>query len=714
MDLALGFVADLAAVLHTIWLFFLALLGMGVLIFVHELGHFIAAKRCGIRVETFCLGFQPTIFGVHLRFFAFRRGDTEYAVGMLPFGGYVKMAGEEAGSERSGAPDEFTSKPPAQRAYVLVAGSAMNILFAFVAFVAAFAYGVPSERPVIGAVHKGSPAWRAGMQSGDEVLAVDGESIIDFLHLRTSLLVSGIRPLVLDVRRQAGGTSVEESLTVTPVFNKEQGMAHIGVEPAISNLVEEVAADSPAARAGLANGDEFVSITLEDEEFRWVVPEALSSTQRWRLVEEFYGFGTRGRLHLGIRSANAADVRSVTIDVTEPPKRFDTPRTLGVTPAERTVVMVRPGSAAAAVLQPGWEITHLNGAAVETLTPFSVLRAAPESTVVEFETAHGAAGSVPRDALIEWLLEDVIAGAAPVHVEEIEAEGNFATLGIEPGARLLTIDREAVSLSEQASAQLADGKSHSISWWDGRSARESVLPAGADSIGARLAGRPPRVGMVLPNSGAARAGIAPGDLFVSLNGAAISTWTDLLKSVAEFRAESAGSPDRTIEIELERGGQRERRTAALTINHGYTGIAPRTDVFLLHAPMLEAFVLGPQCAYIWAKNILLTIKALLRRDVHAKNLSGPLGIVNVTKRVLTLGLGKFLYLLAVISLNLGLFNLMPFPILDGGHLMFLAIEKIKGSPVNEKVQYYIHLGAFALLIGLALYVTYFDIVRWQW
>ena len=134
----MDFIAD---ILMPVWHTFLALLGIGFLIFIHELGHFVAAKRCGIRVDTFCLGFQPTVFGFHMRLMAFRRGDTEYVIGMIPFGGYVKMAGEEITDERTGADDEYASKPPWQRAIVLVAGATMNIVFAFVAFIIAFAIG---------------------------------------------------------------------------------------------------------------------------------------------------------------------------------------------------------------------------------------------------------------------------------------------------------------------------------------------------------------------------------------------------------------------------------------------------------------------------------------------------------------------------------------------------------------------------------------------
>src|SRR3981081_293148 len=98
---------------------------LGVLIFVHELGHFLAAKRIGIRVLKFQLGFNPTVV-------SFRRGDTEYGIGALPLGGYVKMAGESAEDPRTGKPDEFLSKTRWERFQVLIMGPTMNILLALV------------------------------------------------------------------------------------------------------------------------------------------------------------------------------------------------------------------------------------------------------------------------------------------------------------------------------------------------------------------------------------------------------------------------------------------------------------------------------------------------------------------------------------------------------------------------------------------------------
>src|SRR5438477_5731174 len=147
---------------------------LGVLVFVHELGHFLAAKRVGIRVLKFQLGFNPTILSV-------RRGDTEYGIGALPLGGYVKMAGENPEDERSGRSDEFLSKTKWQRFQVLVMGPVMNLLLAFVLTALVLYQGAEKaayedEPVVVGSVTANSPAAQAGVQPGDRIVAVDNRA----------------------------------------------------------------------------------------------------------------------------------------------------------------------------------------------------------------------------------------------------------------------------------------------------------------------------------------------------------------------------------------------------------------------------------------------------------------------------------------------------------------------------------------------------------
>src|SRR5262249_45581539 len=173
--------SDIAYRIFTSWPVSFAF-NLGVLVFVHELGHFLAAKRVGIRVLKFQLGFNPTVL-------SFKRGDTEYGIGALPLGGYVKMAGEnpeEAERDEHGnlvrRPDEFLSKSKWERFQVLIMGPTMNIVLALVLTAIVLYHGaeVPSfldEPPVVGAVAAGSPASKSDIIPGDRIVTVADRTV---------------------------------------------------------------------------------------------------------------------------------------------------------------------------------------------------------------------------------------------------------------------------------------------------------------------------------------------------------------------------------------------------------------------------------------------------------------------------------------------------------------------------------------------------------
>ncbi len=157
---------------------------LGILIFIHELGHFLVAKRVGIRVEKFSLGFPPNIFSRKV-------GDTEYCIGAIPLGGYVKMIGENPEEKTTGAADEFSSKTVGQRAAVILAGPFMNYLLAIVILIGVIFFSGKAIKDftkiTVGEVTQDSPAFKAGLQPDDVIIAFGDEPVTHFDSLRTRI-----------------------------------------------------------------------------------------------------------------------------------------------------------------------------------------------------------------------------------------------------------------------------------------------------------------------------------------------------------------------------------------------------------------------------------------------------------------------------------------------------------------------------------------------
>src|SRR6516164_6221130 len=184
-----------------------AIVVLGVLIFVHELGHFIFAKLFRVGVEKFSLGFGPKLVGRKI-------GETEYLISSFPLGGYVKMVGETADGEVPPEDEErsFAGKHPLQRIAIVAAGPLSNLFFAYVVFIVVFMVGVPSATTRIGEVIEGKPAARAGIKAGDLIASVNGAPVTRWEDFAKTIAESKGKPVSLQVRRGADTVS----LTVSP------------------------------------------------------------------------------------------------------------------------------------------------------------------------------------------------------------------------------------------------------------------------------------------------------------------------------------------------------------------------------------------------------------------------------------------------------------------------------------------------------------------
>jgi regulator of sigma E protease len=219
---------------------------LGVLVFVHELGHFVVARYHGVRVPIFSLGFGPKLV-------AFTRGDTEYRISLIPLGGYVRMAGEHPDDPRAGAADEFLSKTKWQRFQILFAGPLMNIITAVVVLAVVLWQGGASalEPPVVGRVLAGSPAEKVGIQEGDLIQSVNGDTVENWDQLFTAIGTKPDREITLEVQR--GGQARQLTLRTTAEGRYEIG--DIGVLPRVYPVIVQLEPGGVGQKAGLQPRD---------------------------------------------------------------------------------------------------------------------------------------------------------------------------------------------------------------------------------------------------------------------------------------------------------------------------------------------------------------------------------------------------------------------------------------------------------------------------
>ncbi|MGP8157173.1 MAG: RIP metalloprotease RseP [Candidatus Acidiferrales bacterium] len=227
---------------------------LGVLILLHEWGHFIVAKLCGVRVEVFSIGFGRRLWGV-------KRGDTDYRVSALPLGGYVRMAGDNPSEQRTGAPDEFLSRPRWQRLLIAIAGPSMNIFVAFAVFWGIYAFkGMPSEtyvrQPAVVAAVPENSAGAPGVEPGDRIVEVNGVNTPVWEDVLAQ--VDKAKPGdSLSVVVSRGGS--QETLKIPVPAAQASPDSEVGY-PALPPVADDVTIGSPAEKAGMQSGDEVVSI----------------------------------------------------------------------------------------------------------------------------------------------------------------------------------------------------------------------------------------------------------------------------------------------------------------------------------------------------------------------------------------------------------------------------------------------------------------------
>lgn len=341
------------------------LLMLGPLVFLHELGHFVVAKMCGVRVLKFAFGYGTAIGFGRFRL-AFQRGETEYLIAWFPLGGYVKLLGEGTGDEveeaeaKANPERTLNHKSAWQKIAIYLAGPVMNLLIPVAVFTATLFVGIPRALPVVGNVEQGSAAEIAGLRPGDRVLRVDGASIDWWEELDEPLRKRPGESITLDVERDGA------PVTLTIVPGERSGIDEIGTvarqgfagvfHERLSATLGVPSADAPAARAGLRSGDRVRAV-------------AGAAVEDWIGFERALSNAGEGPVSLRIDRGKSDAVETLDIPVPRAPS----PAALGLVPATVLIARVDADSAAEkAGLREGDLLLTVDGRSVGNFLSFAM------------------------------------------------------------------------------------------------------------------------------------------------------------------------------------------------------------------------------------------------------------------------------------------------------------------------------------------------------
>ncbi|TWT37280.1 Regulator of sigma-E protease RseP [Posidoniimonas corsicana] len=658
---------------------------LGFVIFVHELGHFAVAKMCGVQCDKFFVGFD--IGGYKL---SRKWGETEYGIGILPLGGYVRMLGqnddpskiaEQLKESEAAAQDidesqtkeitgpggekyrvdrrSYMAKSVPQRMAIISAGVIMNIIFGFIFAVIAFSIGADYIPCVVGGVSPASPAYMANLEPGDEFLKLNDRQEPSFGHLRQDVMLGDRdQGVTCVVKKAATGDEVE--LQLKPAVVKGVGM-QIGISPSATNTLfadDPVAKGSTAAAAeGFQGGDKIVEINGAPVE-----------TYRDLKVQLFANLGKPLDVMVERPSESAGSDAPVTEVVTVQPAKI---RRLGVQVTMGDVTAVQPGSPADdAGIEPGDRITSINGRPVGPAEPGEA--SWDPSTLPN---------RLPQE---EGELELVLQrGDQTINATITQSEGRWFESPNGPGAPFAL---STVGLTYQVSTEVAA------------------------TVEGATGAEPLRVGDIITSIVVAPPKGGESDL----ESTTINFSEDSPNWPFFFTLMQAAPLDSEIVLTVKRNDKPVELKQTLSEQDGvfYPNPGLNLKTLVLTRPA-ESFgqALSLASDRVWSDmtSVFRVLGKIGSDQVPVKNVSGPLGILSVAYKSAEAGWSQLLLFLVLLSVNLAVLNFLPIPVLDGGHMVFLAWEGLTGKPANERVVVALHTVGFLMLIGLMVFAFSNDI-----
>lgn len=694
-----------------IWPVALAVLGLGLVIFIHELGHFLAAKWCDVHVETFSIGFGKAIPGLQ-----FRRGETQYKVGWIPLGGYVKMVGEGENADTEEAdedPRSFKNKSVGARMFIISAGVIMNLILGCVCFIAAYMNGVEETPAVVGSVGIGSPAWQADLRAGSQIVQIDTITRPTFEDIRPEVMGAAKGDPVLFKIRTPDGS--ERDAHLVPRRNPEDLYPLVGINPVRKLTLPKMrkADGSPvhpnsAAEQARATQDQ-LPFRSEDRIVGATDPDNPAQIKSLAETDSLAFDRALHRLR-GKPVTVRVDRGGTMLDFVVPPAwtqhlpgvRFQIGRVAAIRsggPADRAVPVGPPAD------EPGLEVARFD---------------APGSgdKIIAVEVADG---NIRRR-----FVDEVSPRPDPGVVEE---PFDPLRLGydLEKWAETAADKTVRVTILRAATPAVKAGRRTTFEMtWDAglvNSGEVAIGPSGPTSIsGLGLAYFVmATVDAVNPAAGSP---LAKGDTVTEVRLPRMEKpgettpgkWVKLKPYQAVYLHELFQiSPAPNIDLKVTRADGSEAELA-LTLAPDPTWAADDRGFIFPYASEVqqadnpwEALGMGWHRTVRTIRVIYQTLYATIFRQISAETMSGPLSIANASYNIAGNNFWQFIIFIGLININLAVVNFLPIPLLDGGHMVFLLYERIRGKPAPEKLQEWSMWGGLAFILLLMAFVIFLDV-----
>jgi regulator of sigma E protease len=671
------------------------LLGFGGVVVIHEFGHFIVAKLSDIKVEAFSIFMPPTLIGIKKtakgfrfrilpKFFpkedadenaehdeeqdgliftlgsAVKDGETEYRIGLIPLGGFVKMLGQEdAGPIKSTTdPRSFANKPTSKKMAVISAGVVFNAISAIAAFVVIFLVGIKLPPPVIGWVVPDSPAAKAGLQAGDEIVEIDGKTKdLDFSNILVAAALSGKdEQISLKVKRD------DQILDFTMASVQEEGadMRMFGVEKPMTLEIANIADDNDIKKlnemTGLLPGDLVTAIDGKAVRKHWELRKILHNTFTPQVTLQ----GQRKT------DSDQTDIVRSLIDLE-----------WGPTPLR-------------AILKEEISDTDLN----------NIYTIIPRLRVATVSKDHA---SKVQDSTTIIKKGDIILAIANIEYPTFD-ELRDATRSYENKKMPINVSRTNDKGIEEIFTVIVTPKT-------GKGSDHPTI-----GIYPMLDAEHPVVAKTINTKNREALPIPRGAAIEAVDGTPVANYYDIIREIRknpgqritlDYRLNAEDAGDVVLNV-----GPADEPVGVIP---SFSQMVPFDDLKKLYKATgpIDAVVKGYRKTVMFIAQTYVTLRRVIGGLVSPKNLMGPVGILKVSYIIVTdQPLVNYLYLLALISACIAVVNFMPIPPFDGGLIVILAIEKIKGSALSERIQGVIAYAGVALVLALFLYLTINDVLNW--